>query len=86
VKVVIRFHLVPESKINGLLTPRLHAVMSDTVWQEYRSRYRLDSPGFGCPVGARFSTHFQTVPEANPASCTTGTGLFPGVKAAETWH
>jgi len=31
-------------------------------------------------VGARFSAHVQTVPEANTASCTMGTGFFPGVR------
>jgi hypothetical protein len=31
-------------------------------------------------VGARFSKPVQTGPEANPASYTTGTGYFPGVK------
>ena len=36
------------------------------------------------PVGARFSTPVQTGPEAHsahPASCTMGTGSFPGVKS-----
>jgi hypothetical protein len=32
------------------------------------------------PVSARFFTHVQTGPGAHPASCTTGTGSFPGVK------
>jgi hypothetical protein len=32
------------------------------------------------PVGARFSAPVQTDPEAHPASCTMGTGSFPGVK------
>jgi len=31
-------------------------------------------------VGARISSSFQTGPEAHPASCTMGTGSFPGVK------
>jgi hypothetical protein len=31
-------------------------------------------------VGARFSAPVQTGPGANPASCTMGTGSFPGVK------
>jgi hypothetical protein len=30
--------------------------------------------------GARFFAHVQTGPEAHPASCTMGTGSFPGVK------
>ena len=32
------------------------------------------------PVGARFSVLVQTGPGAHPASYTTGTGSFPGVK------
>jgi len=32
-------------------------------------------------VGARFSTPVQTGPGAHPASCTVGTGSFPGVKS-----
>jgi hypothetical protein len=32
------------------------------------------------PVGARFSAPVQTCPGAHPASYTTGTGSFPGVK------
>jgi hypothetical protein len=31
-------------------------------------------------VGARFFAHVQTGPGAHPASCTMGTGYFPGVK------
>ena len=33
------------------------------------------------PVGARFSAPVQTGPGARPASCTMGTGSFPGVKS-----
>ena len=33
------------------------------------------------PVGARFSAPVQTGPGAHPASCTMGTGSFPGVKS-----
>jgi hypothetical protein len=32
------------------------------------------------PVGARFFAHVQTGPGVHPASCTIGTGSFPGVK------
>jgi hypothetical protein len=32
------------------------------------------------PVGARFPAPVQTGPGAHPASCTMGTGSFPGVK------
>ena len=43
--------------------------------------YGLDGPGID-PGGARFSAPVQTGPEAHPASCTMGTGSFPGGKAA----
>ena len=33
------------------------------------------------PGGARFSAPVQTGPGAHPASCTMGTGSFPGVKS-----
>jgi len=32
-------------------------------------------------VGARFSAPVQTGPATQPASCTMGTGFFPGVKS-----
>ena len=38
--------------------------------------------GYGrIPVGARFSAPVQTGPVGHPASCTMGTGPFPGVKS-----
>jgi hypothetical protein len=55
--------------------------------------YGLDVPGIECcvtlmecrtikkvQVGARFFAPVQTGPGAHPASCTMGTGSFPGVK------
>jgi hypothetical protein len=47
--------------------------------------YGLDGPGIESRWGARFFAHFQTSPEAHPASCTMGTGSFPGGKAAGAW-
>ena len=41
--------------------------------------YGLDGPGIESR-GARFSAAVQTGPGAHPASCTMGTGSFPGVK------
>ena len=41
--------------------------------------YGLDSPGIESWWGRDFP-HVQTGPEAHPASCTMGTGSFPGVK------
>ena len=40
----------------------------------------LDGPGMESRWGARFSAPVQTGPGAHPASCTMGTGSFPGVK------
>jgi hypothetical protein len=37
------------------------------------------------PVETRFFAHVQTGPMAHPASCTMGTGSFPGIKAAWAW-
>ena len=44
------------------------------------TRYWLDGPGIESRWGARFSAPVQTGPGAHPASCTMGTGSFPGVK------
>jgi hypothetical protein len=43
--------------------------------------YGLDGPGIESRWGARFSALVQTCPGAHPASCTIGTGSFPGVKS-----
>ena len=43
--------------------------------------YGLDGPGIETWWGARFSVPVQTGPGAHPASCTMGTGSFPGVKS-----
>ena len=44
------------------------------------TRYGLDGPGIESRWGARFSAPVQTGPGAHPATCTMGTGSFPGVK------
>ena len=46
------------------------------------TRYGLDGPGIESRWGggARLSAPVQTGPEAHPASCTMGTGSFPGEK------
>jgi hypothetical protein len=43
--------------------------------------YGLDGPGIESRLGARFSAPVQTGPGAHPASCTMGTGSFPGVES-----
>ena len=42
--------------------------------------YGLDGSGIESRWEARFSAPVQTGPGAHPASCTMGTGSFPGVK------
>ena len=44
--------------------------------------YGLDGPGIESQWGARFSAPIQTGPEVHPASCTMGSGSFPGRKDA----
>jgi hypothetical protein len=43
--------------------------------------YGLDGPGIESRWKARFSAPVHTGPGAQPASCTMGTGSFPGVKS-----
>jgi len=43
--------------------------------------YGLDGPGIESRLGARFSAPVQTGPGTHLASCTMGTGSFPGVKS-----
>ena len=45
--------------------------------------YGLDGPGIESRWGARSSAPVQTGPGAHPASCTIGTGTFPGVKSGQ---
>jgi hypothetical protein len=46
----------------------------------YSDWLRAGRSGDRIPVGARFFAHVQTGPGAHLASCTMGTGTFPGVK------
>jgi hypothetical protein len=43
--------------------------------------YGLDGPGIESRWWERFSAPVQTGPGAHPASCTMGTGSFPGVES-----
>ena len=43
------------------------------------TRYGLDGPGIESRWDPTFSAPLQTGPGAHPASCTVGTGSFPGV-------
>jgi len=57
----------------------------DIQWAGSRSRHndwlRAGRSGDRISVGARFSAPVQTGHGAYPASCTMGTGFFPGVKS-----
>jgi hypothetical protein len=44
------------------------------------THYGMDGPGIESRLGVRFSAPVQTGPGAHSASCTMGTGSFPGVK------
>ena len=45
--------------------------------------YRLHSPGIESRWGVIFSSPVHTSPGAHPASCTMGTGSFPGVNSGQ---
>jgi len=44
---------------------------------------RAGGSGDRIPVGPRFSAPVQSGPVAHPASCTMGSGSFPGVKSGQ---
>jgi hypothetical protein len=47
----------------------------------YSDWLRAGRSGDLIPVFVRFSAPFQTGPGAHPASCTKGTGSFPGIES-----
>ena len=55
------------------------------LWAGYHSRYsywlQAGRSRDRISMGVRFSAPVQTGPGAHPASCTMGTGSFPGVKS-----
>ena len=59
-----------------------HRRSSYLVWLLHlqRTGYGLDGPGIESRWGARFSAPVLNGPGAHPASCTRGTGSFPGGK------
>jgi len=65
--------------------PSIYRHVHKTWWAVYRCRYSdwlgAGRPGDRIPVGAIFSALVQTGSGAYPASCTMGTGSFPGVKS-----
>ena len=60
-----------------------NSIALHVVWcwcSRYSDSLRAGRPGDRITVGARFSAPVQTGPGAHPASYTTATGSFPGVK------
>ena len=57
------------------------------LWARYFIRYsdwlRAGRSGDRISVGMRYSAPVQTGPGAHPASCTMGSGSFPGVKSGQ---
>ena len=85
--LLCRYHMFSMSNfcitecVTDLLTSFCHSgcLLAQLYWAFFYICVRLWT------MGARFSAPAQTVPGAHPASCTMGTGRFPGVKAAEAW-
>jgi hypothetical protein len=50
------------------------------IARRYSDWLRAGRSGNRIPVEARYFAHVQTGPGAHPASCSMGTGTFPGVK------
>jgi hypothetical protein len=68
------------SSIQGVPTKsKTFYVFNDGVDQR-EDWLRAGRSGDQISVGARFFAHVQNGPEAQPASCTMGTGSFPGGK------
>ena len=56
-------------------------ILGRSVHTIMKNKEALAIAGDRIPVQARFSAPVQTGPGAHPASCTMGTGSFPGVKS-----
>jgi len=65
-----------DSKINGVRILNYESGSAVGI----ATAYGLDGPGIESRWEARFSAPVQTGPEVHPASCTMGTGSFPGVR------
>ena len=64
--LILNFQTIPAKRLPGFSV----GIVTD---------YGLDGPGIESPWGRDFPP-VQTGPGAHPASCTMGTGSFPGVK------
>ena len=65
--------------VQNMLCPYITSVPGSSVG--IATELRAGRSGDRIPVGARFSPPVNTGPGAHPASCTMGTGSFPGVKS-----
>jgi len=78
-----------ESQLTSQSAPSTHipiqylliAFLFDAVRTQYSDWLRAGWSGDRIPAEARFSAPVQTGPGTHPASCTMGTGSFPGVKS-----
>jgi hypothetical protein len=70
------FRLVAQC-LNHHATPRPALHITSRVCSDW---LRAGRSGDRIPVGARFYAPVQTGPGSHPASCTMGTGSFPGAK------
>ena len=66
--------------VNSVTLSRIGQKWAEISQVSIATRHGLDGPGIECQCGARFSSHFQTGLEAQPASCAAGTMYFPEVK------
>ena len=71
---------LPSMQMVDNVTTASFLILSDLSFTTYPTNGQRS--GDRIPVVTRFSAHIQTGPGAYPASCTMGTGSFPGVKAA----
>jgi hypothetical protein len=78
VRVRVRLRVLPTAYFGFPISRLLFGGPGSSVC--IATGYGLDSPGIESRWGARFFSHVQTGPEAHPASCTMGTGSFPGIK------
>jgi hypothetical protein len=62
------------------LKPTYEHSNSIGLCSRYSDWIRAGRSGDRIQVGVRFSAPVQTGPRAHPASCTMGTGSFPGVE------